>query len=160
MTSKTRKPRAARRRAGAGRDEPKVTQVSDLIHAAISAARHSYSPYSRFPVGAAVLTADGTVISGCNVENASFGLTVCAERVALASAVAAGHRVFKALAVAGGSGPRGARPCGACLQALAEFCREALPVFLTPLAPAPRNRDRVIECLLLRDLLPHGFVFP
>lgn len=159
MKPKIRKQRVVRR-SGARQGEPKVTQVSDLIHAAISAASHSYSPYSRFPVGAAVLTSDGTVVAGCNVENASFGLTVCAERVATAAAVAAGYRSFKALAVAGGAAARGVRPCGACLQVLAEFCRADMPVFLTPLTPTARNRDRVIECLSLRDLLPHGFVFP
>lgn len=158
MKPKTRRQQVARR-PDAGQAGPKVTQVSDLIHAAISAAGHSYSPYSRFPVGAAVLTADGTVVSGSNVENASFGLTICAERVAMAAAVAAGHRAFKALAVAGGSGPRGARPCGACLQVMEEFCRADMPVFLTPLTPAPRNRDRMIECFAMRDLLPHGFLF-
>jgi homotetrameric cytidine deaminase len=122
-----------------------------LIKAAVTAARHSYSPYSRFAVGAALLADDGRVFAGCNVENASYGLTLCAERTAIGAAVSAGCRRFTALAVAGGK-RRPARPCGACLQVLAEFCPPDLPIFLASLAP-PRTTER----FALRDLLPHAF---
>ncbi len=94
--------------------------IEALLRAARSAAEHAYVPYSRFPVGAAVLTADGSIVTGCNVENASYPLTVCAERVAVGTAVAAGHRAIAAVAV---SAPRadGTTPCGGCRQVLNEF---------------------------------------
>ncbi len=121
-----------------------------LLAAARDAAGRAYAPYSRFPVGAAVLTADGSVMTGCNVENASYGLTVCAERVAVASAIAAGHRSIVAIAV---TAPRATTvtPCGACRQVLNEF---KLP-----------GRDLVVildgvegpELVLLSDLLPRAF---
>ena len=91
-----------------------------LARAAARARRRAYAPYSRFPVGAAVLTTDGMIYTGCNVENASYGLTLCAERVAIHTAVAQGRRRVTALAVAG---PAGATlmPCGACRQVMDEF---------------------------------------
>jgi cytidine deaminase len=89
-----------------------------VVRAARAARRHAYAPYSHFPVGAAVLAADGTVYTGANVENVSFGLTQCAERVAVQNAVAAGRRRLRAVAVAG---PEGISPCGACRQVMAEF---------------------------------------
>lgn len=91
-----------------------------LLQRARNAAQAAYAPYSNFPVGAALLTEDGTVITGCNVENASYGLTICAERSAVVAAVSAGHRAFRAVAV---SAPRSrlATPCGACRQFLNEF---------------------------------------
>lgn len=101
---------------------------------AAAAAKNSYSPYSGFAVGAALLTEDGTVFTGCNVENASYSVTVCAERVALCTAVAAGYRKFKAIAVAGGrdhSELTVCPPCGLCRQALAEFCGSELSVILS-----------------------------
>ena len=122
-----------------------------LLKMALKAAKQSYSPYSHFPVGAAVMTTDGKIFTGCNVENASYGLTICAERVAVASAVAAGKRKFKALAVVGGRGCA-ARPCGACLQVLAEFCGPELPIYLAPLS-APGK----VETIPLGALLPNAF---
>ncbi len=91
-----------------------------LISLARRAAGNAYVPYSSFPVGAAVLTADGSLYTGCNVENASSGLTICAERSAVSAAVSAGHREIAAVAV---SAPRvlGTTPCGACRQVLNEF---------------------------------------
>lgn len=122
-----------------------------LIAAALTAASRSYSPYSKFPVGASLLTATGQLFSGCNVENASYGLTLCAERTAIVSAVAAGHRQFKAIAVTGGR-HKAVRPCGACLQVLAEFCTPDVPVFLAPL-----NKPDRIERTTLGDLIPQAF---
>lgn len=94
--------------------------VGGLLDAARAAAAAAYVPYSGFPVGAAVLTAAGSVVTGCNVENASYPLGCCAERVAVFSAVAAGHRAIRAVAVAA---PKalGTTPCGACRQVLNEF---------------------------------------
>ena len=123
-----------------------------LINAARQVARKSYSPYSRFPVGAAVLTADGSIFAGCNVENASYGLTVCAERTAIFKAVSEGSCNFKALAVVGGD-DEGAIPCGACLQVMAEFCPPDFTVYLAPLKA--RERFRVVT---LSQLLPETFI--
>ncbi len=121
-----------------------------LLAAAREAAANAYAPYSRFPVGAAVLTADGSVVTGCNVENASYGLTVCAERVAVASAIAAGYRSLVAVAVTAPRAPV-VTPCGACRQVLNEF--------------KPPGQDLVVvldgvdgpELVLLSDLLPRAF---
>jgi len=90
---------------------------------AVKARAQSHSPYSRFPVGAALLGASGTIYHGCNVENASYGLTCCAERTAVFAAVSQGERDFTALAVTARTG-EGAPPCGACRQVLAEFSPE------------------------------------
>ena len=129
-------------------DLAKVT-VDRLINAAREVQRHAYAPYSRFPVGAAVLTADGRVFAGCNVENSSFGLTVCAERNAVAAAVAAGTRPVAVAVVANG---RGVTPCGACRQVLAEFT-PSMPVFF---APADGGTP---EATSLEALLPAAFRF-
>jgi cytidine deaminase len=93
---------------------------TSMMEAARAAANQAYVPYSHFPVGAAILTADGTIVSGCNIENASFGLTNCAERTAIFSAAAAGHRQVRAVAVTAPGAP-GTTPCGACRQVLREF---------------------------------------
>jgi cytidine deaminase len=97
-----------------------VVDVSDLIPRALAARGRAYAPYSRFHVGASLRCADGTIVDGCNVENASYGLCICAERTAVAAAVAAGHRRFTAIAIATASSPPAA-PCGMCRQVLAEF---------------------------------------
>ena len=99
-----------------------------LIAAAREAAARAYCPYSNYPVGAALLTRDGRIVTGCNIENVSFGLTLCAERSALVKAVSEGLCGFAALAVAGGE-QTAAAPCGACRQVLAEFCAPEMPVF-------------------------------
>jgi cytidine deaminase len=97
---------------------------NDVVHQLLETARdfaaRAYVPYSSFPVGSAVLTEDGSIVGGVNIENASFGLTVCGERVALFTAAAAGHRVIRAVAV---SAPKaaGTTPCGACRQVMNEF---------------------------------------
>lgn len=97
-----------------------ITKYKELIAAASSARRLAYAPYSGFQVGAALATKTGEIITGCNVENVSLGLTICAERSAIATAVARGLRDFVAIAVVTG-GKKPAIPCGACRQVLAEF---------------------------------------
>jgi cytidine deaminase len=99
-----------------------------LIEAAKSAAEHSYSPYSCFRVGAALLCTDGTVFTGTNVENASYGLTNCAERSAVFSAVSSGYKDFAAIAVYSPDSTEPVPPCGACRQVLSEFVDENFPV--------------------------------
>jgi cytidine deaminase len=96
----------------------------DLMREAEKARRHAYAPYSNFPVGAALLTKDGTVVHGCNVENASYGLSVCAERNAIWNAVSTGKREFTAIAITAREG-HGAPPCGSCRQVLHEFAPNA-----------------------------------
>ena len=106
-------------------------------------------PYSKFPVGAALLSEDGTVFHGCNVENASYGLTNCAERTAIFKAVSQGVTKFKAIAiVADTEGP--CAPCGACRQVIAEFCKGDMPVYLTNL------KGDVLETTV-EKLLPGAF---
>ncbi len=99
-------------------EAPAEEEVNRLIQAAILARDHAYAPHSHFYVGAAVLLHDGRIIGGCNVENASYSLTQCAERVAVTTSVATGYRSFRAVAIASVGG---AMPCGACRQVLAEF---------------------------------------
>ena len=98
--------------------EPKSSDIDRLAKAALKVRDHAYAPHSHFYVGAALLMDDGKIYSGCNVENASFSLTICAERVAASAAVAAGYRSWRAIAIASDGG---AMPCGACRQFLAEF---------------------------------------
>lgn len=97
-----------------------------MVDVSLQAREKAWAPYSRFLVGAALLCDDGTVVPGCNVENASYGLCVCAERTAVCAAVASGRRRFVGIAVATGSSPP-SPPCGMCRQVLAEFC-EDLPI--------------------------------
>lgn len=106
----------------------------ELLDLAIGARAHAHTPYSHFRVGAALLTRAGRVYLGCNIENASFSPTICAERTAVAKAVSEGERDFVAIAIAGG--PEGGAmlpvcaPCGVCRQVLAEFCPPDMPVIL------------------------------
>lgn len=125
-----------------------------LLKRARQAAKNSYAPYSRFPVGAAVMAQDRRVFAGCNVENASYGLTLCAERAAVLAAVSAGVRRLRAVAITGGRG-RAARPCGACLQVLAEFAGPDLKILLAPL-----DKPGLIESLTLAECLPESFALP
>jgi len=118
----------------------------DLIAAAMQAREHAYAPYSRFAVGAAVLTEAGHIVTGCNVENASLGLTVCAERVAIWKAVSEGETDFRALAVVTDVG---ATPCGACRQVMTEFGTD-LPVLVA-------NLTGDVWVLSQEELLSHGF---
>ncbi|MCX7847509.1 MAG: cytidine deaminase [bacterium] len=123
-------------------------QIRRLIGEACKARRRAYAPYSRFRVGAAVLSKDGRVFVGCNVENASYGLTVCAERVAIGNAITQGAREFVAIAVVY-SARREAVPCGACRQVLREFGGEMYVISATT-----RGKYRVRR---LSDLLPGSF---
>ncbi len=121
--------------------------VHQLIREARQAQERAYAPYSKFHVGAALLGADGTIYQGCNVENASYGLSICAERNALFHAVASGCQAFTALAITG-SGPGLITPCGACRQVLAEF--HIPTVILT-------NADNTYKIVSLQELLPYAF---
>src|SRR5690606_922023 len=127
------------------------SQYSELIQAALDARRLAHAPYSKFAVGAALLTANGEIISGVNVENASYGMTICAERSAIVAAVSQGFREFVAIAVAT---PGGHSPCGACRQVLAEFT----PDLLVLLVDAD-NPDQPPQQLRLSELLPYSFHF-
>jgi cytidine deaminase len=120
-----------------------------LVAAARAAATQAYSPYSKVCVGAALLAEDGSLYIGCNVENASYGLTICAERVAIGNAVAAGARRFRALAIATNQ-PRVVMPCGACRQVLMEFAPEL------ELHVAGPGKELVTTTLA--DLLPAAFL--
>lgn len=110
--------------------QPKEVNFSalDLINAARQCLGNSYSPYSKFPVAAAVIDESGRIFTGVNIENASYGLTMCAERVAIFTAIAFGARKIKGMAVFALSRPF-ITPCGACRQVLSEFCDGATPVY-------------------------------
>lgn len=124
--------------------------IESLLEAARAARLAAYAPFSGFAVGAAVLAEDGRIFAGCNVENRSFGLTLCAERGAVAAAIAAGVRRFRAIAVVTDAEPPAA-PCGLCREALAEFCADDLPVHL-------EGRDGARRTVTLGELLPSRFV--
>lgn len=124
--------------------------TSQLISAAREAREKAYAPYSLYAVGAALLTGTGLVFTGANVENASFGLTVCAERVAVFSAVSAGHRSFRSLAVIA-DGPALPLPCGACLQVLWEMAGD--------IEFTAANLEGEQLRISLAELLPHPFTF-
>ncbi len=117
-----------------------------LIKKAREALINSYSPYSRLKVGAALLTQDGKIFTGVNIENASFSLTICAERVAVFKAVSEGYRDFKAIAITSDRGK--IMPCGACRQVLAEF---------SPQIQVIVGDENEIEIYSLTSLLPEGF---
>ncbi len=121
----------------------------ELLKQAAAARRNAYAPYSNFLVGAALLADDGSISTGCNVENASFGLTICAERNALFRAVAEGKRGFSAIAVVAGS-ESPATPCGACRQVLAEFARDMIVILGNPQGEETGQAT-------LEELLPRRF---
>lgn len=120
----------------------------DLIKAARSARERAFAPYSNFKVGAALESEDGTIVTGCNVESASYGLTNCAERVAIQKAISDGVSKFRQLAVVVDTEILTA-PCGACRQVIWEFCGD-IPVTLS-------NLDGKTETIQMSDLLPHAF---
>ncbi len=123
-----------------------MSEHKQLIAAALAARATSIAPFSKFQVGASLLAADGTIISGANVESASYGLSCCAERVALFKALTEGHRQFHAVAVAS---PGGAAPCGACRQLLAEYAAQAVVLLVDSDAPDSINNTTVATLLPL-----------
>ena len=128
---------------------------AQLLKLAKEAMKNAYAPYSGYKVGAALLCADGSVYTGCNVENASFGVTNCAERTALFKAVSEGCRKFQAIAVTGGKNglcTDYTMPCGVCRQALSEFCNPDFRIILG-------TDDGRIRTTTLQDLMPGAFHF-
>ena len=124
----------------------------ELIRLAKDAMAAAYTPYSHFKVGAALETADGTVYTGCNIENAAYGPTVCAERVAIFQAVRFGHRSFRRIAIVGGKDGEISAftyPCGVCRQVMREFCEDDFELIFTD------GHD--VKVLTLADLLPCSF---
>ncbi len=126
--------------------------MRSLLNAALAARAHAYAPYSGYRVGAALLAEDGRVFTGCNMENASYGATICAERAAFAAAVSAGVRSFKAIAVAGGRGEKAdpaASPCGICRQVMAELCEGDFKIIL--------GNEECVKEYSLTQLIPLHF---
>lgn len=125
-----------------------------LINMALKAREYSYCNYSGYAVGAALLDKDGRMFLGCNVENASYGATICAERNAIFQAVSQGSRVFSAIAIAGG--PKDgeiseyAFPCGMCRQVMDEFCGSDFRIIVA-------KSDEDYQVYSLKELMPHGF---
>ena len=127
-------------------------QNKELIELAKKASDSAYSPYSRFCVGAALLCGDGSVYCGCNIENASFSATCCAERVALFKAISDGKKDFAAIAVVGahaGEKMKECYPCGVCRQVLSEFCDKSFRIVMS-------DGDKITE-ITLGELLPNSF---
>ena len=125
--------------------------IQRLIILAQQAASRAYCPYSRYRVGAALLGADGNIYTGSNVENTSYGLSICAERAAVFHAVGAGERVFRMLVLVAGTKESPATPCGACRQVLVEFGSQDMLVVCAALDGS------VTFQATLSELLPHGF---
>lgn len=117
-----------------------------LVQAARQARKKAYAPYSNYKVGAALLVKDGSIFTGCNVENASYSACICAERVAITKAVSEGHHEFVSIAVATNSG---GSPCGICRQVMNEFAPDMLVIIA--------DMEQIVEELSVADLLPLGF---
>ena len=127
--------------------------ISDLCQKAIDMRSESYAPYSNFLVGSALLTKDGKIFTGCNVENSAFGPSICAERTAIVKAVSEGHKDFAAIAIAGGKRVGGLQycvPCGVCRQVMREFCKPSFKIYLAKSATDYQE-------FTLADLLPESF---
>lgn len=122
---------------------------NELMEIAEKACENAYAPYSKFKVGAALLTSDGRVFTGCNVENSSYGAGICAERTAAVKAVSEGAVRFSAIAIANAGGGL-TFPCGICRQFLSEFAEEGFRIIL-------RNDKGELEIFTLEELMPHGF---
>ena len=125
-----------------------MTDFSELMNAAKKAKSFSYSPYSGYSVGAALLCDSGKIFTGVNIENASFPAGICAERSAFSAAISAGERKFSALAISGSSAE--CYPCGICRQVISEFCPPDFPIIL-------ERKDGKLEIFTLSELLPHSF---
>lgn len=122
--------------------------IQELIRQAVSAQEKAYAPYSNYRVGAAVLGESGKIYTGCNIENASFGATVCAERTAIFKAVSEGEKKLLALALVGGD-ESGISPCGICRQVMSEFSL-SMPVYMA-------KADGSYEVMTVTELLPKAF---
>ena len=129
--------------------ELKKEQISQLILQAMGARKKAYAPYSHYHVGAALLSTQDRVYPGCNIENASYGATICAERVAFFRAVQEGERSFTAIAIVGGEEDY-AYPCGMCRQVMREFCNEDFRIIVA------KNTEEY-QIFSLGELFPHGF---
>jgi cytidine deaminase len=123
--------------------------VTNLVELAIEASKNAYVPYSHFPIGAALRTADGQIYQGCNIENASFGLTNCGERTAIFKAVSEGNRRFTEIAIYGET-KEPVSPCGACRQVMAEFFEPSAKVTLIA-------KDGQTVEMTVGELLPYSF---
>ena len=123
--------------------------TTELIDLAVKTSENAYVPYSRFPIGAVLVTAEGKIYTGVNVENASFGLTNCGERTAIFKAVSEGERSFKELIIYGQT-EKPVSPCGACRQVMAEFFKPDLPVTLVA-------KDKSTVVMTVKELLPYSF---
>ena len=123
--------------------------TTELIELAVKTSENAYVPYSHFPIGAVLVTDDGKLYTGVNVENASFGLTNCGERTAIFKAVSEGERSFKELIIYGQT-EKPVSPCGACRQVMAEFFEPDLPVTLVA-------KDKSTVVMTVKELLPYSF---
>ena len=123
--------------------------TTELIDLAVKTSENAYVPYSHFPIGAVLVTAEGKIYTGVNVENASFGLTNCGERTAIFKAVSEGERSFKELIIYGQT-EKPISPCGACRQVMAEFFEPDLPVTLVA-------KDKSTVVMTVKELLPYSF---
>lgn len=125
---------------------------SDLMATkACEVMQNAYAPYSKYKVGACVLAEDGTLFTGCNIENASYGLTICAERAAISSLVSAGKKKIIAMALVG-SGDEVVTPCGACRQVIREFAAPDAPIYL-----CDAKTKKITEMTNIKTLLPRSF---
>lgn len=150
--SKSVRTKAASKGAASKRPDPHASLLDELVQRAKAVRENAYAPYSRYSVGAAIATKSGRIFEGCNVENASLGATICAERGAIMQMIAAGEREPIACAVVTG-GEDGASPCGICRQVLAEFAKD-IPIVLVGLGARDGETGRVVQ---LADLLPLAF---
>ncbi|KAG9091116.1 hypothetical protein FRC07_011930 [Ceratobasidium sp. 392] len=127
-----------------------------LIEAAIEAKKSAYNPYSNFRVGAALFTPDGRIITGANIENASYGGTICAERTALVKAVSEGDKQFLAIAVSTDvKSP--ISPCGICRQFIREFCPLSTPILMVSANYTPETASETVLSVTLSEILPYSF---
>lgn len=123
--------------------------TTELIDLAVEVSKQAYVPYSHFPIGAVLLTKDGEIYTGVNIENASFGLTNCGERTAIFKAVSEGAREFQELIIYGQT-EKPISPCGACRQVMTEFFEPDLPVTLV-------SKDKSTVVMTVKELLPYSF---
>jgi len=131
--------------------KPTSVNIEVLLTAALQAREKAYAPYSNFPVGAALLTEDGQIFTGCNIENASYAATVCAERVAVFKAVSAGQKSIKVLCIVADL-PQPIPPCGICRQVISEFGPNAEVVMA--------NTKNQLQTTTMKELLPFAFELP